>query len=226
MSKTRTDAKLKTLPADVQAALWSFFEEDAKRKLEDAVPWLMSEHNVATDFRRVSEWRLWYARKLEIESAQSEAEEIKEALALAGQYSAKQLEQVGNLIFLNRATKEGDAKVFAQVANVLQGRESMEAKATQHEDKMKVANKRLELQSADMQRKLKELEMKVAEFEKAKAQAEKEITKAGNTGGMSPEAVAALRSALGWTPPVEAKTNLQSPDAAQGDPASGQKTTA
>jgi hypothetical protein len=226
MNKTRTDAKLKTLPADVQAALWSFFEADAKRKLEDAVPWLKSEHDVATDFRRVSEWRLWYARKLEIESAQSEAEEIKEALALAGQYSAKQLEQVGNLIFLNRATKEGDAKVFAQVANVLQGRESMEAKATQHEDKMKIARGRLELQAKELNRKLKELEMKIEEFEATKAKVAKEITKAGNAGGMSPEAVAALRSALGWTPPAEAKTNLQSPDAAQGDPASGQKTTA
>jgi Protein of unknown function (DUF3486) len=55
---------------------------------------------------------------------------------------------------------------------------------------------------------------------KEKERIEKELVKrVGDGGGLSPEAVAALRSALGWTPPQP--DNFAGPHGAQGEPATG-----
>lgn len=170
MRKIDPRAKLKTLDADLQDALWSFFEEDAGRTLKDGVTWLQDEHGIATDFRRLSEWRGWYARKIEIEQAESEAAEIADALKRSGAYSAKQLEELGNVIFLNRATKLGDAKTFAAVAGVLQSRQRLEGDQAAHQDKMKVAQQKLTLESEKLkqaERRLQLLEAKLKETDDA-----------------------------------------------------------
>ena len=164
--KTHPNAKLKTLSEETQSALWEFFAEDASRKLSDAVPWLKSEWDVVTNVQRLSEWRGWYARKVSLEEAQSEASEIEEMLARSGKYDAKQLEELGNVIFLNRATKLGDAAMFRAVASVVQNRERIDDARTEHADKMKLAAKRLEQQKAALEL----AERKVALLE-AKAQA-------------------------------------------------------
>ncbi len=188
MRKTDPRAKLKTLPEDTQAALWQWLGEDRTRKLEDAAAWLYSEHDVRTDFRRLSEWRLWYARKLEIEEAQSEAAEIEEALKRSGRYNARQLEELGNVIFLNRATKTGDAATFKLAAQVMQGRERIEGEKTAHQDKMTIAREKLNLQSRTLdqtKRRLDQAERKIialeaqAEAAKAAAQRTKEALQAG-----------------------------------------------
>ena len=149
--KTHPNAKLKTLSEETQSALWEFFCEDASRKLSDAVRWGESEWVVVTKVRGLSEGRGWYARKVSLEEAQSEASEIEEMLARSGKYDAKQLEELGNVIFLNRATKLGDAAMFRAVASVVQNRERIDDARTEHADKMKLAAKRLEQQKAALE---------------------------------------------------------------------------
>jgi hypothetical protein len=166
MRKTDPRAKLKTLPSDIQEALWNWLEEDTTRTLKDAASYLHAEHHITTDFRRLSEWRGWMARKLEIESAESEATEIAQALQHSGQFNAAQLEELGNVIFLNRATKLGDAKTFTAVAQILQGRQRMEAEKAAHGDKMQIAKAKITLDKqrlAQAERKLKLLEAKMTE---------------------------------------------------------------
>lgn len=165
MRKIDPRAKLKTLPSEVQEALWDWLMEDTSRTLKEAVDWMFSEHDIRTDFRRLSEWRGWYARKVEIEAAESEAEEIAEALKRTGKFSAQELEKVGNTIFLNRATKLGDAKMFTQVAQVLQGRQRLEGEQQAHADKMNVAKQKLSIDREKLkqaERKLKLAEAKVS----------------------------------------------------------------
>lgn len=203
MRKINPGAQLKTLPAETQEALWTWLHEDQTRKLRDAVAWLYSEHDVRTDFRRLSEWRLWFARKLEIEAAQSEASEIEEALKRSGTFSARQLEELGNVIFLNRATKTGDSGAFAKVAAVVQGRERLEGAKAEHQDKMTVARAKLKLQSETLRqtkRRLDQAERKVAALEKAEAEraaAADAAMRRVKDGGASEETIKAVREALG-----------------------------
>ncbi len=180
MRKIDPRAKLKTLDADIQSALWDWLMEDTSRTLADAVTWIYSKHDIRTDFRRLSEWRAWYARKLEIETAESEAAEIEEALKRSGQYNAAQLEALGNIIFLNRATKTGDAKTFTAVAQVLQGRERLGNEVAAHKDKIEVARDRVKLQGKTLEqtkRRLDQAERKIlaleAQAEAAKAAAQR-----------------------------------------------------
>jgi hypothetical protein len=190
MRKTDPRAKLKTLPSDIQEALWNYLEEDPTRTLKDAASYLHEEHHITTDFRRLSEWRGWYARKLEIESAESEATEIAQALQHSGQFNAAQLEELGNVIFLNRATKLGDAKTFTAVAQVLQGRQRMEAEKVAHKDKIEVAREKVKLQRGALEqtkRRLDQAERKITALEEqaAAAKAAAQRTKdALQSGGM------------------------------------------
>jgi hypothetical protein len=172
MSKTRADAKLKTLPAEVQEAMWVFFNEDPTRTLADAVPWLKSEHDVTTSVQRLSEWRGWYERRKFIDDANSEAEELAELLSKPGcTLTPAQIEGITNAVFLNRASKAGDLEVFKVSAAIVQRAQELRANQAAHEDKMRVAEKKLELQRRELERKLKELEIKLAA---ARAEVEKE----------------------------------------------------
>lgn len=162
MPKTRADAKLKTLPAEVQEAMWVFFNEDPTRTLADAVPWLKSEHDVTTSVQRLSEWRGWYERRKFIDDANSEAEELAELLSKPGcTLTPAQIEGITNAVFLNRASKAGDLEVFKVSAAIVQRAQELRANQAAHEDKMRVAEKKLELQRRELERKLKDTEAKL-----------------------------------------------------------------
>lgn len=173
MSKTRSDAKLKTLPAETQAAMWAFFEEDKKRKLADAVPWLRSEFDVVTNVKRLSEWRDDYARALRIDNADDFTTQFisklqqKPHLKLA----PETLAAISNSLFLEVATRDQDVKSFAIAAGVIQRAQELEASRIAHSDKMEVSREKLKLQHSEMERKNRELEMKLAEFEREQAAA-------------------------------------------------------
>lgn len=201
--KTNPNAKLKTLAEETQSALWEFFAEDASRKLSDAVPWLKSEWDVETNVQRLSEWRGWYARKVSLEEAQSEASEIEEMLARSGKYDAKQLEELGNVIFLNRATKLGDAAMFRAVASVVQNRERIDDARTEHADKMSVAMKKLEQNQQRLKQMAQTIELQRRKIEameadeRARQEAAKSALERATSGGASDEAIALVREALG-----------------------------
>ena len=186
MRKIDPRAKLKTLSAEIQSELWDWLHEDTTRTLKDAVAWLYSEHDIRTDFRRLSEWRGYYAR----EEAQSEAAEIEEALKRSGKFTAQQLEELGNTIFLNRATKTGDAKIFTAVAQVVQGRDRLKSEQQAHADKIEVARAKVTLQRGALEqtkRRLDQAERKIIALEEqaAAAKAAAQRTKdALATGGM------------------------------------------
>ncbi len=166
MRKVHPAAKLKTLGPDVQDALWEWFCEDPKRTLVLATDWLKDEHQIITSVQRVSEWRGWYARKIEIETAESEAHELEQLLGTkALSLTPDQISAIGNAVFLNRATKLGDAKTFVQVAGVVQRSQELKASQQGHTDKMEIARATLVLKEKEQARKVKELELKVATFE-------------------------------------------------------------
>jgi hypothetical protein len=193
--KAHPSARIKTLPEDLQERIYEVCQAGTYK---DAIRWLADEMKITISDSALSDWFGWRTRKLAIEQAESEATEIRDLLASPGlQLSPAQLAGIGNAIFINRATKVGDAKTFREVAGVVQRSQELEANQAAHADKMTIARRKLELQAAEHERKLKELEMKVARFEKEKKAAEDVMQNASKKGGMSPETRKALRQALG-----------------------------
>lgn len=199
MSKTRSDAKLKNLPDEVQAALWDFFQEDKTRTLKDAVPWLKSEHDVTTKFQRISDWYGDYGRDRRIDDADDLAQKVAKKLEEKPhlKLTPDALAVISNAVFLEAATRDKDVKSFAIAAGVIQRAQELGSNQAAHADKMAVAHKKLELQHANLQRQLKELEMKVADFEKNKKAVEAVMNK--KSSGISPDVRDAVRAAMGMS---------------------------
>ena len=164
--KVHPNAKLKTLAESVQEEIWNWLEEDRKRTLAEAVEWMRSRLRIETSVQRLSEWRGWYRRNLEVDQIESEVGEIEAMLRKLGDVPPEKIEAIGNTLFLNRATKAADAKTFTQVAAVVQGRQRIDDARQEHADKMAIAHKRLEQKQADLEiakRKLELLEAKVSQ---------------------------------------------------------------
>lgn len=195
--KVHPAAKLKTLSPELQEALWAYFAEDPKRTLLDAVTFAADELSIITSIQRMSEWRGWYARNLAIDEAESDASELESMLSKPGlALTPEAISAISNAVFLNRASKTGDAETFVKVAGIIQRSQELKASQQGHADKMQVAHAKLKLQSQQAERQLKELEMKVAQFEKERRAAEALLNPSQAKGGMSIETINTVRQAL------------------------------
>lgn len=196
--KVSPRARLKTLPADLQAKIFEAIESGT---LEAGVEWLREEMQITLGKSALSEWAAWYRRREWIKEAESDAADMEDMLKRSGlQLTPEAISAISNAVFLNRASKAGDAKTFVQVAGVIQRSQELRSNQAAHEDKMAVAHKKLELQAAEHERKLKELEMKLADYEKEKAAAAKVLDSAAEKGA-SPQLIESVRSALNFRPP-------------------------
>jgi len=175
--KVHPAAKLKTLSAELQEALWAFFAEDPKRTLADAVTHAADELGIITSSQRMSEWRGWYARNLAIDEAESDAGELEARLRKPGlSLTPDTISALGNAVFLNKASKTGDAETFVRVAAIIQRAQELKASQEGHADKMQLAHGQLDLRRKDLERKMKELEMKLKTFEEREAATKSDLT--------------------------------------------------
>lgn len=169
--KVHPAAKLKTLSPELQEALWAFFAEDPKRTLLDAVTFAADDLSIITSIQRMSEWRGWYARNLAIDEAESDASELESMLSKPGlALTPEAISAISNAVFLNRASKTGDAETFVKVAGIIQRSQELKASQQGHADKMKIEGEKLRHKD----RSLDQSERKLAIAEgKLKAVAEK-----------------------------------------------------
>lgn len=193
--KPHPSSVLKTLPDDDQAALWEFMS-DKKKTLADGVAWIFSNNGVRTSDSSLSDWRGWYEMNHTIESYLSDVEELKLKLADIGT-DPDLIPKIGEAVFLGKAAKTGDVKMFATVAAITQRHTELKSNQSAHSDKMKIAEKRIKIQAADLERKNKELESKLEELNRQRLAAEAALTKAAHDGGMTDETVKVIRAALG-----------------------------
>lgn len=197
--KTRSDAKLKKLDEELQARLYETCETSS---LDEALEWLRDEMKITVARSTLGAWAADRRRRLWIEECESEAAELEELLSNPKlKLRPEQIGVIGNAVFLNRASKEGDTKAFVAVASTIQRSQELEAQQAAHKDKMAVQHKKLELQQANLQRQLKELEMKVAQYEKEKAAAAKALN-AAEKKGASPTLIEGVRKAMNFRPPA------------------------
>jgi hypothetical protein len=193
MRKAHPSAKIKTLPEDLQQKI---YEQCLTAKYADVIEWLKDELKIIISDSSLSEWFGYYRRKLEIAEAESEAREIEELLKTPGlQLSPEQLSGIGNAIFINRATKTGDAKTFVQVASVIQRNNELRSNQQEHADKMSLAERKLEVKKQELEL----AQRKVAVLEKRINKAAHVIDQAAAKGGISQQTRQQIRAELGMT---------------------------
>lgn len=158
--------------------------------------WLFSNNGVRTNDSSLSDWRGWYQMQRTIAGWSSDVEALKQQLADIGT-DPDLIPKIGEAVFLSKAAKTGDVKTFATIAAITQRHTELQSRQGEHADKMKVAEKRLKIQAAELDRKNKELQMRLDELERQRKAAEEAITKANKDGGMTDETVKVIRQALG-----------------------------
>lgn len=191
--KPHPSSVLKTLPDEDQAALFEFLRD---KTLAEGVQWLFSNNGLRTNDSSLSDWRGWYAMNRTIDGYLSDVDELKLKLADIGT-DPDLIPKIGEAVFLGKAAKTGDAKMFATVAAITQRHTELKSRQGEHADKMKVAEKRLKLQAANLDRQNRELQSRLDELERQRKAAEAAITKANKDGGMTDETVKVIRQALG-----------------------------
>jgi len=191
--KPHPSSVLKTLPDEDQAALFEYLRD---KTLAEGVQWLFSNNGVRTNDSSLSDWRGWYQMQRTIQGWSADVEDLKQQLTDIGT-DPDLIPKIGEAVFLSKAAKTGDVKTFAQVAAITQRHVELRSRQGEHADKMKVAEKRLKLQAADLERKNKELQSRLDELERQHKAAEDAITRANKDGGMTDETVKVIRMALG-----------------------------
>lgn len=121
MKKTRPEAKIKTLPEEVQGALWEHVTTatDGRERpmtYEEAREWLRDAHGVTTSSAALSYWRGWYGLRRRTERAQARAREA--TLEWAAQHSdttTTDLERLGQLVFTAESIEGGDIRAYVDL---------------------------------------------------------------------------------------------------------------
>lgn len=183
MKSPRADAKLKNLPEEIRADLYARVTEPQDDRiceehplgrpwtLDEARDWLLRTHEVSAGMTALSEWRAWEKMRRELQRTESEVRELQDYLAANAEgLSAEDVMEIGNLMFINRSTRDGDAKTYKAIADIILRRGAL----------------------AIDRRKIALLEEKAARLEAAEEKA-KEL-KAG--GGLSPETLEVIEKQL------------------------------
>lgn len=146
-SKPRGDSKLKTLPAEVQAALF----EQCKPGYAQAQAWLLAEHDVKTSTGALSNFYAWFPFSLSATASyakQFEAE-IAKLPELAG--DAEKLSRLSQLGFEMLAMRTQDLEGYATLKKIrlkeheiALNREALSLKVRQYEQKIDAARTSLE----------------------------------------------------------------------------------
>ena len=199
--KVNPRSKLKLLPDELQEKLFELVESTS---LDATLEYVRDELKIVIGRTALADWAAWYRRREWIKDAESDAAEMEDMLKRSGlQLGPEAIGAIANAVFLNRASKMGDAKTFVATASVIQRSQELQSNQAAHKDKMEIAHLKLELQSKDMERKMKELEMKLADYEKEKAAASKALDVAADKGA-SPQLIESVRAALNFRPPTPA----------------------
>lgn len=128
----RSDAKLKTLPDEIQAEMWRMRTTPVDAEGRACAPadgsamsqaevreWLADTHGVDCSSGAFSVWECWYRLELKFRSANDVALQSMEALQrLNPGISPEKVMEHGQLVFSAKAIAEDDAKTFARFADI------------------------------------------------------------------------------------------------------------
>jgi len=128
----RSDARLKTLPEEIQAEMWRLRIAPVDDEGNPAQPadgaawsqervrqWLEDVHSVSTSSGAFSEWERWYGVASRLRGAKDYADDIKSLLKSRDpKMEVEQLDAYGDLAFRKRALDLDDAELFAEMRKI------------------------------------------------------------------------------------------------------------
>lgn len=121
MKKVRPEAKIKTLPDEVQATLWELTNvatEGREKPMTyvEARAWLLAAHGVNTSQGAFSDWYAWYGLRMRNERKKAIISEAIEELAAADpNKTLEELQAFGQVLFTSESIEDRDAKAFTEV---------------------------------------------------------------------------------------------------------------
>jgi hypothetical protein len=115
--KPRPDAKLKTLPDAVQAALYALYQ---KKSGEECLVWLEQNHGVKSSTGALSNFAGWYpfSRPLEMVDARAKAVEAQLKADPNLHFNAEQVSAAGQIAFEQIALQLQDVKGFINLSKL------------------------------------------------------------------------------------------------------------
>ncbi len=186
--KPHPSAVIKTMPEADQEALFEFLRTHT---LAEGVAWLFSNNGIRSNDSSLSDWRGWYEMNSTISGWSSDVEDLKRQLADIGT-DPDLIPKIGEAVFLSKAAKTGDAKMFATVAAITQRHTELKSSQQQHADKMGLEEKKLKRKD----RALEQAQQKIAQQDRKIALLESKLKDADDVAqnaALSPE-----EKALRW----------------------------
>lgn len=184
--KTRADARLDNLPAEIQDELYRRLTENQEEHiekaylwgrpdtLEEARDWLQANHNFKTAVSSLSGWRANRRLREDLAATDDEVRALQDWLRVnATDLSSEDILEVGNLLFANRALKENDIASYKAVADLILRRQT----GTRDDRKIAV------------------MEAKLEDARTAKAQLTDSVARAKQAGGLTAETLAQIEAA-------------------------------
>jgi hypothetical protein len=170
MKKVRPEAKIKTLPDEVQETLWDLLRTPMEGREKpmtyvEARAWLLAHHEVETSNAALSDWYSWYGLRLRTERRKAIVEEAVAELAKSDPTKTlEELQAFGQVLFTAESIEGRDAKAFTEV-----WRASEKALMRKQAKEQAEADRELRKESLEIdKRKIALLEEKAALADKAK----------------------------------------------------------
>jgi hypothetical protein len=136
----RSDAKLKTLPEDIQAEMWRMRttpvdadgspckpSEGAPMTQAEVLEWLEDVHRVHSSAGAFSAWESWYGTQRTVGNTKQQTLDLMEALrSKHPEASEEEILEMGQMWFSLRSMETGDAKIFEKMYRLRLLRKSSE----------------------------------------------------------------------------------------------------
>lgn len=140
----RSDAKLKTLPEDIQAEMWRMRttpvdadgspckpSEGAPMTQAEVLEWLEDVHRVHSSAGAFSAWESWYGTQRTVGNTKQQTLDLMEALrSKHPEASEDDIIRMGQVWFSLRSMETGDAKIFEKMYRL-----HLKEKALAHDDR-------------------------------------------------------------------------------------------
>ena len=124
--KPRSDSNLKTLPEEQQEAIFSRLSGKGG-SYEKVRAWLFAEWDIKTSVGALQAWYSWYSLRQHVTQESNFVDSLVGLMKEEGEFtlSTPQLAEFGNLLFMARAAREQDPKVWATILKLVNQREAL-----------------------------------------------------------------------------------------------------
>lgn len=115
---------MKTLPPDQQAAVFDRLQQNT---LEQVRAWLFAEWDIKTSVGALSEFHSWYGLRQRVSKESNFVDSLLDHMREDGEFalSSGKLAEFGNLLFMARAAREENPKVWAMILKLVNQREAL-----------------------------------------------------------------------------------------------------